>query len=155
MVRSSIFALLVAGLVAGCSQEGSSPDTGVTDSGSGVAVDQADGPAVTPESLDVTLPEGIELDFRHAMLGERVITHDDGREVRRVSVEYLEGDQQSTFASIAQSLSEAGFRERDVDDRPGGNIRARYGKGEFGPVIVLVFPEEQGGRGQVRLDFPL
>ena len=154
-MKKSILALLVAGLVAGCGQGASDPDTGAADAALGVGADQASEPAVTTESPDISFPEGIELDFPHIMRGERVVTHDDGREVRRVSLEYLEGDQQSIFASIAESLSDAGFSEREVDDRPGGNIRARYGKGKFGPVIVLVFPEEQDGGGQVRLDFPL
>lgn len=134
---TSIFALL-AMLAAGCSQQ-PTPD---------VATEANESPAPLAEqvaepalgALEEALPEGVQLHFRYHVRGDRILTKEGQRDRRQVGVEYLEGDQMKTFASIEESLAAAGFTLNDRKEMDNGNIRAKFAKPRYGTVIVTVTP---------------
>lgn len=135
---ASIFALL-AMLVAGCSQQ-PTPDA------ASEAAEPQPAPAEqaiekpVPGALVEALPEGVQLNFRYHVRGDRVLEKEERRDRRRVGMEYLEGDQKTIFASIEESLAAAGFTLRDRKEMDNGNIRAKFAKPRYGTVIVTVTP---------------
>ncbi|GAA3931505.1 hypothetical protein [Luteimonas lutimaris] len=135
---ASIFALLTM-LVAGCSQQPTPDAATEADESPAAPVEQVvEKPA--RGALEEPLPEGVQLNFRYHVRGDRVLDKDGRRDRRRVGMEYLEGDQGTTFASVEKSMTAAGFTLRDRKEMDNGNIRAKFAKPRYGTVIVTVTP---------------
>lgn len=158
-MKQVVIAALAALLVAACSQQ-SSPDA-MTTTTQPTPVEQPMKNKPAAGALKEALPEGVQLAFSYHVRGDRIIEKEGQRPRRRVRMEYLEGDQQATFASIEQSLKAAGFSMRDRKDLDNGNTRAKFTKPRYGTVIVVVTRDMAGVKarnpaavGRVSLDWP-
>jgi len=84
------------------------------------------------------LPHGVTLTFRHEIRTEKVLRREGREDVRRVDIEYLEGDQFSAYDQTAQALTSAGFSLRNRNTMENGYIRASFRKPGYGNVVVIV-----------------
>lgn len=148
--------LLVA---AACSREPEQPiqrDTGVE------ASRQApDGTRRGKEKSREPLPERIALDFRNQLRNDRIVERKGRKSRRKVVLEYLEGNQTSTFDSIQRSLDAAGFTLRDRKQMENGNVRTKFDKRGYGTIIVTITADmdvtarNPAALGRVILDMPV
>lgn len=143
MIRSSSQAGLIVAMalvVAGCSRQ----DAPVAPVEKPVTADQVSRPGSEPprhaEEGDQGLPSGISLPFRHEIRTEKVLRREGRDDVRRVDVEYLEGDQLGVYDQTARALTSAGFKLRARNTTSNGYIRASFAKSGYGAVVLIVTP---------------
>lgn len=146
-------------VVAACSREPEQPARPVA---GGDAQGQVPaGERLGKKKLHQPLPEQIVLDFRHQLRSDSVVEEEGRKRRRKVAMEYLEGDQTSTFASIERSLQAAGFDLRDRKQMENGNLRAKFDKPGYGTIIVTitddmnVTAQNPAALGRAFLDMPV
>lgn len=152
-------------LLAACGRE-SAPAPGATpDAPAAVPApaQAAERPAPAPKGrkLPEALPESVQLAFPYHFRSQRIVDTPSGRQERRLTVEFLDGDVDGTVASLGDSLRQAGFRlvrEQAFDD---GRRRLVFGKKGFGRVTAVVAPQagrklrNRAARGTVYMVWPV
>lgn len=108
----------------------------------------------------IAFPEGVALDIPYHLRADRIYIHKNGKERRRVSVEFLDGDAGTALASFEQSMIRAGFTAKPRKDMPNGNVTMAFGKKGFGTVRLVAVstpgpkPSNPGAKGVISMDYP-
>lgn len=157
-------ALIAATLIvfAGCSQ--SAPPATVEAPGTITAASTADARAAQPCSEPTgyqPLPAKLALEVRYHLRADRIYTNKNDQGRRRVVLEFLDGDIDSTLASVEDAMTAAGFVARPRKDQPNGNIVIPYVRKDYGNITVVANPSagdnpsNPAAKGTVAFDFPV
>lgn len=127
-------------LFAGCSRQ------------QGAGVDPED--AATPQAVareaagsdravghEQGLPPGVTLPFRHSVRVDRVIRREGRDDVRRVDIEYFEGDQESVYGQAMEAVEAAGFELHNQSVTDNGYFRSSFRKSGYGALVLIVTPD--------------
>ncbi|HET6435865.1 MAG TPA: hypothetical protein VFG18_09225 [Xanthomonadaceae bacterium] len=143
-MKHMLWALALAGLVAGCSAQ-DQPD-------------QAAAPAAG-QPVPQALPQGFVLRFAHDFRGETLVAVTPREQRRRVTVEYLEGEPADIVASLADSAVRAGFKSGRWQQAKDGGISFFAHKGGYGQLRAEITPggrlSHPAARGVVVLGWPV
>jgi len=111
--------------------------------------------------LPEALPESVQLAFPYHFRSQRLVDADDGRQRLRLTVEFLDGDVDSTAASLGSSMADAGFEIVDQQALDEGRHRVVYRKKGFGRVNTVIAPKgaqemrNPAARGTVSMVWPV
>lgn len=106
------------------------------------------------------LPAGIRIGLPYHFRADRLYANKHDQVRRRVVLEFLEGNVDSTLKTVAESMTAAGFMARPRRDQPNGNIIIPYVRNDYGSITVVVSPlpgdnpSNPAARGTVTFDYP-
>lgn len=106
------------------------------------------------------LPAGVSLGLPFHLRADRLYTNKHDQARRRVVLEFLEGNVDSTLKTVEESMIAAGFTARPRRDQPNGNIIIPYAKRDYGSITVVVNPlagdnpSNSAALGTVTFDYP-
>jgi hypothetical protein len=106
------------------------------------------------------LPAGVSLGLPYHLRADRLYTNKHDQARRRVVLELLEGNVDSTLKMVEESMIAAGFVARPRRDQPNGNIIIPYAKSGYGSITVVVNPlpgdnpSNPATLGTVTFDYP-
>jgi len=135
-MKSRVLILLVAGLLAACSdntpvdQGAASPASGPADT----SLVQAD---CVGEGFYSPLPAGVTVSFPFHFRIDRISPNSKGKMNRRVVLEIVEGDTAAAFESAKQSLLDAGYRLNGEPKGDPAKKQLQKFKKEGSPAITL------------------
>ncbi len=87
------------------------------------------------------LPGTLEVPVSYHMRSDRIDTDKNGQPLRRVDLEFLEGDANTTLDAVEQELLAAGYKVSPHKVQPNERIIARYTKKGESTVTVTVDPQ--------------
>jgi hypothetical protein len=106
-------------------------------------------------------PQGIAPAFAYHLRSDRLYVHKNGKNRRRLTIEFLDGDANAALASFEQSMSAAGFKARPRKDGADGRITTPFAKKGFGTVIATAIPSpgpnpaNPAAKGVLSIDYPM
>ena len=157
-MKEILLATAVALALAACSRPQPAADIAPTATAETAAIAGA-APLPCAEPGYALLPKGITLEFPYHLRADRVYLDKQGNERRRVVLEFLDGDVESTLAAADASLVRSGFAARSRRNQPNGNIVVPYArKGTpgitvFGSSTVGPNPSNPAAKGTIALDY--
>lgn len=158
MKRLTLTAAVVL-ILAGCNQPATTAEA--TQAPAAPQASAAPAAACEPQATGYQwLPEGLVLDIPYHLRADRIYINKNNVQRRRVVLEFLDGDAESTLASVDKSMTTAGFTARPRKDQPNGNIVVPYMKKGFGGITVIASatagdkPSNPAAKGTITFDLP-
>jgi hypothetical protein len=160
MRRILVMAAVLSAL-AGCNK--SQPVSNANTNGTPETVASVEAPLAQPCAEQTgyqLLPAGVSLGLPYHLRADRLYTNKHDQARRRIVLEFLEGNVDSTLKTVEESMITAGFTARPRRDQPNGNIIIPYAKRDYGSITVVVNPlpgdnpSNSAALGTVTFDYP-
>ena len=155
---SILLALLVA--LCGCARTNLAPEQASETQASNPVEKATSAPCPPTPAGYNPFPAGVSPSFTYHLRTDRIYVHANGKSRRRLVLETLDSDAISALASLKQTLSASGFKQREDKTSPDGRITSPWSKKGSGTILLISVndvgskPSNPSAKGVVIIDYP-
>lgn len=143
-MKTILFPIIAAILIAGCSQQSQAPEAAVTEQTATPETPLPKRPVGEP--FKTPLPQGVALIQPHNATVDTQVENANGTIGRRVEFEYLDGNASQAMQEFSQAMATAGFATVEGPSDQEGVIRQVFKKPGYGSAFARAQAQDPARR---------